>query len=243
MNNSTLPQGRDIGRTSDTPAGWAGYPIQSPATPAPPPDPRRAVEPVTANEKALVAIKSKIGSTPHPVLFLHNSYLGLKHLRDELTKTIAVDILRHARNAESHLGHLSTAGKFQYDWARGQGEELLELAKISAGLSVLEADPKLPEALELLGGLHDERERLEAAVKTEREEKAQAHQAVIDAEKAAVEKAHAAAASDPDLQAARQRLASFDVPAAAPDKPLVRGRQKLASDREPLEIEKLFSPE
>ena len=233
MNDLSQLQGRDVSRTSDTPAGWAGYPIQSPATPAPPPDPRRAVEPVTANEKALVAIKSKIGSTPHPVLFLHNSYLGLKHLRDELTKTIAVDILRHARNADSHLGHLSTAGKFQYDWARGQGEELLELAKISAGLSVLEADPKLPEALELLGGLHDERERLEAAVRAEREEKAQLHQAVIDAEKLAVERAHAAAESDPDLRAARQRLEEFDAPAPAappPPAPLTRGRAKLASD-------------
>ena len=157
----------------------------------------------------------------------------MKHLRDELTKTIAVDILRHARNAESHLGHLSTAGKFQYDWARGQGEELLELAKISAGLSVLEADPKLPEALELLGGLHDERERLEAAVRAEREEKAQLHQAVIDAEKLAVERAHAAAESDPDLRAARQRLEEFDAPAPAappPPAPLTRGRAKLASD-------------
>ena len=232
MNNSTLPQGRDIGRTSDTPAGWSGFPIAAPAAPAPPLDPRRAVEPVTANECALRDISYKIIGLPAETRAIYNSFRALESLRVPLAEAAKKAVLWQSQHhAESQLGHTATANQVAFQMARGFGEEMTALAQIDAALKTFSEDPFLPASLVLLDDLHAERARLEIAVKTEREEKAQAHQAVIDAEKAAVEKAHAAAANDPDLQAAKARLASFDAPAAPPaPAPLVRGRVKLATD-------------
>jgi len=236
--NTTLPQDRDIGtRTA------SGHPIQA-AIPEPAPAPVGPPEPVTPNEIALHAVTHRITSLDSNTLTLANSYRALQSLHAKYSEA-AVASIKWQSAASLQLGHKPTADKIDTMFHQGWGDDLTRMAQLEAGLKALECDGRLAPALELLDGLHAERHRLEAAVAADRQERAQAHQAVLDAQTAAVAKAQVAAESCPELAAARARLAAFDQPqAAAPAVPF-RGQVELpakpkGTKREPLEIETIF---
>ena len=222
--NNTLPIGRDSNAPRYTePAAPEFTPPPAPAPAAGPP------EPVTPNEKALAAVTHKIGSTDACALQLFNSYRALKDLHAKYSVK-AVESIKWQAASVTQIGHLATANKLDFMFSLEWGQELARMAQLDAGIKALEADPALPAAIELLDGLHAEKSRLESAVAADREAKSQAFQDVLDAQAAAIERARAAAETDPDLAAARERLAALDAPAPAPDKPLVRGKVKLAAD-------------
>ena len=195
------------------------------------PSAQTPVEPVTPNEIALHAVAQKIVNCPQGALHLFNAYHAVRSIRQKFAADAAQTFIWQAANDVSKLTPHPAQGKIDAQFHNGHHAELAKFAAIDSGLRALEAEPGLADALALLDPLHAERERLQVLVLKERQARAVAHQAVIDAEKLAVERAHAAAANDPDLQAAKARLASFDAPAAPPaPAPLVRGRVKLASD-------------
>ena len=195
------------------------------------PSAQTPVEPVTPNEIALHAVAQKIVNCPQGALHLFNAYHAVRSIRQKFAADAAQTFIWQAANDVSKLTPHPAQGKIDAQFHNGHHAELAKFAAIDSGLRALEAEPGLADALALLDPLHAERERLQVLVLKERQARAVAHQAVIDAEKLAVERAHAAAANDPDLQAAKARLASFDAPAAPPaPAPLVRGRVKLATD-------------
>ena len=198
------------------------------------PSAQTPVEPVTPNEIALHAVAQKIVNCPQEALHLFNAYHAVRSIRQKFAADAAQTFIWQAANDVSKLTPWAAHGKIDAQFHNGHHAELAKFAAIDSGLRALEAEPGLAAALALLAPLHAERERLQVLVLKERQARAVAHQAVIDAEKLAVERAHAAAANDPELRAAQARLASFDAPAAPPaPAPLVRGRVKLATD--PLE--------
>ena len=195
------------------------------------PSAQTPVEPVTPNEIALHAVAQKIVNCPQEALHLFNAYHAVRSIRGKFAADAAQTFIWQAANDVSKLTPWAAHGKIDAQFHNGHHAELAKFAAIDSGLRALEAEPGLAAALASLNPLHAERERLQVLVLEERQARAVAHQAVIDAEKLAVERAHAAAANDPDLQAAKARLASFDAPAAPPaPAPLVRGRVKLATD-------------
>ena len=195
------------------------------------PSAQTPVEPVTPNEIALHAVAQKIINCPQGALHLFNAYHAVRAIRQKFAADAAQTFIWQASHDVSKLTPHPAQGKIDAQFHNGHHAELAKFAAIDSGLRALEAEPGLADALALLDPLHAERERLQTLVLEERQQKAEAHQHVLDMEKAAIEKAHAAAANDPDLQAAKARLASFDAPAAPPaPAPLVRGRVKLATD-------------
>ena len=195
------------------------------------PSAQTPVEPVTPNEIALHAVAQKIINCPQGALHLFNAYHAVRAIRQKFAADAAQTFIWQASHDVSKLTPHPAQGKIDAQFHNGHHAELAKFAAIDSGLRALEAEPGLADALALLDPLHAERERLQVLVLKERQARAVAYQAVIDAEKLAVERAHAAAANDPDLQAAKARLASFDAPAAPPaPAPLVRGRVKLATD-------------
>ena len=233
MQSTTTIEGRDIGRVTTTP-GMKGHPIQ-PSAPEPAPAPAGPPEPVTPNEIALHAIRHRITGLDSNTLTLYNGYRGLKSLHAKYAEQVVASIRRQAAQADSQLGHQHTANKIDYNFARGWGDDLTRLAQLEAAMKALECDGALQPALDLLDGMHTERCRLEAAVQADNQARAQAHQHVLYMEKAALAKHQAALASDPDVAAARAKLASFEpapvAPAALPPvKQPARGKVTLASD-------------
>ena len=197
------------------------------------PSAQTPVEPVTPNEIALHAVAQKIVNCPQEALHLFNAYHAVRSIRQKFAADAAQTFIWQAANDVSKLTPHPAQGKIDAQFHNGQHAELAKFAAIDSGLRALEAEPGLADALALLNPLHAERERLQVLVLEERQQKAEAHQHVLDMEKAAIEKAHAAALNDPELAAARAKLASFDAPAATPPPALVRGKIKLATD--PLE--------
>ena len=196
------------------------------------PSAQTPVEPVTPNEIALHAVAQKIVNCPQEALHLFNAYHAVRSIRQKFAADAAQTFIWQAANDVSKLTPHPAQGKIDAQFHNGHHAELAKFAAIDSGLRALEAEPGLADALALLDPLHAERERLQVLVLKERQARAVAHQAVIDAEKLAVERAQAAAASDPELLAAKAKLASFDAPPAPPPAPapLVRGRVKLATD-------------
>ena len=230
MTDTTLPQGKDLAaRVSTTPPGWPHYPMRA-AVNEPPPEPIGPPEPVTPNEIALQSVCHQITAIDSNSLSLYNSYTALKSLHARFAEIAVSQLLRQSMQSGSTLGHQATANKIQHDFARGGGAELTTLAQIEAGMKSLEADGRLAPALEMLDKLHAQRAALEAAVQADATAKAQAHQHVLDMEKAAIEKAHLAALADPALAAARAALAAFSPAPVAVPAPPVRGRVKLPAD-------------
>ena len=201
------------------------------------------VEPVTPNEIALHAVAQKIGNCPQEALHLFNAYHAVRAIRQKFAADAAQTFIWQAANDVSKLTPHAAQGKIDAQFHNGHHAELAKFAAIDSGLRALEAEPGLADALALLNPLHAERERLQTLVLAERQARAEAHQHVIDMEHAAIEKAQLAALADPDLKLARERLAAFDSPEPSAPAALIRGKQKLPTDREPLEIDKLFGPE
>ena len=191
------------------------------------PSAQTPVEPVTPNEIALHAVAQKIINCPQEALHLFNAYHAVRSIRQKFAADAAQTFIWQAANDVSKLTPHPAQGKIDAQFHNGHHAELAKFAAIDSGLRALEAEPGLAAALALLDPLHAERERLQVLVLAERKEKAEAHQHVLDMEKAAIEKAQLAALADPDLKAAREKLAAFDSPAPTPAKPLVRGKVTL----------------
>ena len=203
------------------------------------PSAQTPVEPVTHNEIELHSIANKITNADPAALHLFNSWNALRAMRERFARDAAASVLWQAANHVTKLSHHPTQAKLESHFSNGFADELGKLAALDAGLLALESEPGLGEAIALLSPLHAERERLQVLVLEERQAKAEAHQHVLDMEKAAIEKAQLAALADPDLKAAREKLAAFDSPAPTPAKPLVRGKLTLPS-AEPNDLDKDF---
>jgi len=194
------------------------------------PSAQTPVEPTTANEIALHAIANRITNTDPAALHLFNSYNALKAMRERFAREAAASILWQAGNGVTKLSHHPAQAKLESHFSNGFADELGKLAALDSGLLAIESEPGLAAAIELLGPMNAERERLQELVAQERQAKAEAHAAAERAHTAALERAKIAAANDREVIATRAALAAFDPPAPPPPPALTRGRQKLASE-------------
>ncbi|MCX6880713.1 MAG: hypothetical protein NTW21_43940 [Verrucomicrobia bacterium] len=182
---------------------------------------------MTQNEQKLESVTNQIQATDPRARALYTALLGLLHMKAkvELEATTSLE-WQTSNHVSPQCSPIDAANHFEYFWARGGGNELVQLAKLHAALATLEAMPECQAAREHLAPLVAERDRLAEAIRAEAAAIAAARSAAEAAHQAAVERAQAAAAADPQVLEARRKLAAFESQPEAPP-PLVRGRQRL----------------
>ena len=180
---------------------------------------------MTQNELKLQAVETQIGNSDRRAVALYASLLGLRHMREKIEATALAYLEWKMSNIQADLDPKTAADTYGSGWARGEGADLLELAKIHASIALLESNPDVQIARERLEPLCVERAELRAQVAADAAAHAAAHAAACDAEREATTKALAAVESDPAVIAARKALARFEDSTV----PLTRGKQSLAS--------------
>jgi hypothetical protein len=181
---------------------------------------------MTPNEIKLQSIENQIGNSDRRQVALFSALLGLNHMRETIEKK-ALTYLEWKTSNEmpANCDPQTAADIYGSGWARGEGADLLELAKIHASIALLESNPDVQIARATLEPLCAHRAELRAQVAADAAAHAAAHAAACDAERAATTKALAAVENDPSVIAARKALARFE----DPEVPLTRGKQSLAS--------------
>jgi hypothetical protein len=177
---------------------------------------------MTQNEIKLQAVETQIGNSDRRQVALFSALLGLNHMRETIEKK-ALTYLEWKTSNEmpANCDPQTAANIYGSGWARGEGADLLELAKIHASIALLESNPDVQAAIATLEPLCTERAQLRAQVAADAAAHAAAHAAADEAHRTATERALAAVSNDPEVVKAKRALAAFE----NPDVPLVRGRQ------------------
>jgi hypothetical protein len=181
---------------------------------------------MTTNETKLQSIENQIGNSDRRQVALFSALLGLNHMRETIEKK-ALTYLEWKTSNEmpANCDPQTAADIYGSAWARGEGADLLELAKIHASIALLESNPDVQAAIATLEPLCSERTTLRQAIAAEKAAHDAAYASACDAEREATTKALAAVETDPAVIAARKALARFE----DPEVPLTRGKQSLAS--------------
>lgn len=188
---------------------------------------------MTNNEQKSHDLQHQIGSTNRRAIALFAAMQGLAHMRQKVEAQALAHVEHQASNICADCDPVSASNAISYSWARGSGTELVELAKLDAGISALENNPDFQAAKQILEPLCVRREELRALVAAEAYALAEAQSAAAMALAEAHERARLAAENDPQVRAAAERLASLVNPQPAPAQaPLIRGKIRVTAGQE-----------
>jgi hypothetical protein len=177
---------------------------------------------MTTNEIKLADIENQIGNSDRRQVALFSALLGLNHMRETIEKKALTYLeWKTSNDMPGNCDPQTAADIYGGAWARGEGADLLELAKINASIALLESNTDVQAARATLEPLCAHRAELRVQVASEAAAHAAAHAAADEAHRTATERALAAVSNDPEVVKAKRALAAFE----NPEVPLVRGRQ------------------